>query len=283
VVEKAHETLISEEQALRIIQRREEARTAGFAVKHDRTLGSQYLLSGGLFVCGRCGKNMVGLRTGPKRFYYVCSSAPYRKGMGCGKGVYVPKDHIEQAVIDGVRELLAANLNPDRIARLVNQEIARTADTDPTRSKTLEKEIASVEAKIENIRKAIEEGLSDAAWANGKLAGLQGELGRLSAARPHRERPPRLSAEDVIRYIQNLANVLEHASTRERKELLRLVVAQIKLAPEDLSVEIVYQAPGPNFMFNVVAGIGFEPTTIPSDSEKRSVSDLASASKKTRS
>jgi len=31
------------------------------------------------------------------------------------------------------------------------------------------------------------------------------------------------------------------------KGLLRLVVAQIKLAPEELSVEIVYQAPGPNF------------------------------------
>ena len=34
-------------------------------MKHDRTLGSPYLLIGGLFICGRCGKNVVGLRTGP--------------------------------------------------------------------------------------------------------------------------------------------------------------------------------------------------------------------------
>lgn len=33
---------------------------------------------------------------------------------------------------------------------------------------------------------------------------------------------------------------------------------EIKLAPEELSVGIVYQAPGPDFMFNMVAGVRYE-------------------------
>ena len=52
--------------------------------------------------------------------------------------------------------------------------------------------------------------------------------------------------------------MLDHATPRERKELLRLVVEAIKLAPERLAVEITYRAPGPSVMNNLVAGALFE-------------------------
>jgi hypothetical protein len=140
---------------------------------------------------------------------------------------------------------------------MVNKELAQSGDQD--RSKAIQKEISAVETKIANVRKAIEDGLGDAAWANQRLVELQGQLQELENSKPKKSLP-RFEAEDVRRYIQNLARVLEHASTRERKELLRLVVQEIKLTPEELSVEIVHQAPGPNFMFNMVAGALFEAT-----------------------
>jgi septal ring factor EnvC (AmiA/AmiB activator) len=102
--------------------------------------------------------------------------------MGCGKGVYVAKDHIERAVIDGVKDLLESKLDPDRIAKMVNKELAQSGDQD--RSKAIQKEISAVETKIANVRKAIEDGLGDTAWANQRLVELQGQLQELENSKP---------------------------------------------------------------------------------------------------
>ena len=70
------------------------------------------------------------------------------------------------------------------------------------------------------------------------------------------EAPRSIDVEAVTGYCRNLCGLLEHASPRERKKLLRLVVEGIKLAPERQLVEINYRAPG--HFVNVVAGALFE-------------------------
>ena len=46
--------------------------------------------------------------------YYVCGSQPYRKGMGCGPGVYVPRRAVEAEVCQGLSELLGLCADPER-------------------------------------------------------------------------------------------------------------------------------------------------------------------------
>jgi hypothetical protein len=91
IAERGHEALITEEEARRIAEaRRSFGGKKQFNAGASRSRTSRYLLSGGLFRCGRCGANMTGFHT-DGRFYYVCGSQPYRSGMGCGPGCTCPR------------------------------------------------------------------------------------------------------------------------------------------------------------------------------------------------
>ncbi len=72
--------------------------------------------------------------------------------------------------------------------------------------------------------------------------------------------PPRISRREALAYRGNLREVLKHGDMAERKELVRDCVQELKLAPEELTVQITYQVPEP-VMNSVVARVGFEPTT----------------------
>jgi len=93
IVPNAHAAPLTEEEAAKIAQARKVVATArqqfGSGVP-PRSRSSPYLASGGLFRCESCGMNMIGFQTDSSTSY-VYGSQPYRRGMGCGPGLYVPK------------------------------------------------------------------------------------------------------------------------------------------------------------------------------------------------
>lgn len=125
IVPEAHPALITEDEARKIVAARRRAKiTSSIPVNRGRSLSSEYLLSGGIFRCARCGANMIGFRTSSGE-YYVCGSQPYRRGMGCGPGVYMPRRAAEAEVCQGLGVLLGQYTDPDGLTRLVNMELRR--------------------------------------------------------------------------------------------------------------------------------------------------------------
>lgn len=109
IVENAHPAIITEGEAIRIAEvRKVSGKKRAFDTGFSKSRKSDYLLSGGLFKCNRCGSNMVGLKKSNDKVYYIFGSQPYRKGKGCGPGVYVRQDMIESEVIEGLNELVGA-------------------------------------------------------------------------------------------------------------------------------------------------------------------------------
>ncbi len=202
---------------------------------------------------------MTGLRTS-SGIYYVCGSQPYRRGKGCGPGVYVPKERAEAEVITGLEELLAGCSNPAGFVRKVNAEIRKIWEKmtgfDPDREKKLE----AIDMKIANIRTAIEDGIEDAMWANTRLKKLTAERQRLGTSPELPDRPPTIDPEEALNYRKKLGKIFAHGKPSEIKKVLRTMVQKIKLAPEERVVEITYRLPEP-VMNNMVAGAGFEPAT----------------------
>jgi len=101
VVPNAHPAIITEAEAKVIAQARERARCT-FHKPADRgskrrTEASPYLLTGGLFVCRRCGANMIGHRNRGYS-YYACGASQYRRGEGCGQGAMVSQPMLEAEV-----------------------------------------------------------------------------------------------------------------------------------------------------------------------------------------
>ncbi len=267
VVENAHPAILTAEEALPIAgARRRQTRPTHF-LPGGRSRRSPYLLSGGVFKCGRCGANMVGQK-GTGGTYYVCGSQPYRRGMGCGRGTYVPVDWIESEAIWGLRALVSDCADPKGFARRVNEEIAKLGGEQPRQDKEVEKQIAAFDAKIACVRQAIEQGLEDVAWANARLTELRAEReplvqvqNQLGVQVQDRDaRATKASVEEAMRLRGEVELLFEHGDLEDKKRLLRIWVQEMKLAPERREVELTCRVLGP-IMIKLVAGAGFEPAT----------------------
>jgi hypothetical protein len=171
VVENAHPAILTPEEAKQIVEARKKQGGKTNGLPKGRSRNSPYLLSGGLFKCGRCGANMTGLK-GTSGTHYVCGSLPYRRGKGCGKGVYVPVKLIEKEAIRGLREVVSDCTDPKGFARLVNEELKRIWQQQNGPDLEAKRKLKSVEKKMANVRKAIEDGINDAEWANRAGDGL---------------------------------------------------------------------------------------------------------------
>ena len=259
IVEKAHPALITEEEALAI----RSTRGAGMKKRLDRhnrhRKQSRYLLSGGLFKCGRCGANMVGLKRSDGT-YYVCGSSPNRRGLGCGPGVYVARDFIEAEVLAGLRDVWKSCVGSQGTVRQVNEELRTLWDQPNARDMDAGRQLVALDTKLNNIRRAIEEGLADVAWANDRLEELAQERERLRTAPVHVGNPPQIDAQTALAYRREAETILAQGDPTEKKRILRAWVEEIRLAPESLSVQTTYRIPEP-IAHCLVAGAGFEPAT----------------------
>ena len=260
IVENAHPALISEAEARAVIEVRANKKNRRFDKKSNRSRSSQYLLSGGLFTCSRCGGNMVGFVKTKESQYYVCNSVPNRRGLGCGAGVYVPQEEIEKEVVAGLRDLLSVCAEPKGFVRQVNAELRRIWEESHGCDPNAAQRIKELEDKIGNIRRAIEEGLPDTKWAYERMAELLTEREKLEATPLVSSRPPQLDSQTIMAYRRQTEKVLAAGTPAERKQIFRSWVSQIKLAPETLEVEINYRIPEP-VVVSMGAGGGFEPPT----------------------
>ena len=260
IAERGHEALITEVEARRIAEaRRSFGGKKQFNAGASRSRTSRYLLSGGLFRCGRCGANMIGFHT-DGRFYYVCGSQPYRSGMGCGPGVYVPQAQVESEVLSGLRGVLDLCADPQKFTRAVNKELRQIWEASTNFRPDVSERIAAIDRKIENIRHAVEEGLNDASWANTRLKELHTEKESLVTTSRKASGPPQLDAATAMDYRRQADKLLRHGGQAERKQLLRTLVGEVKLLPQDLEVNISYRLPEA-IMNGLVAGARFEPST----------------------
>ena len=267
VVENAHQAIITEEQAKVLLRVREQSRAAhghiSSRMSRVRSHGSRFVLSGGLFRCGRCGANMTAHRyRGPDG--YLCGTAKYRRGVGCGQGVFVQKELIEEAVWETV-QLLASEIgrrpSKNSLAE-ANAELRQIWERSGGKADArAQRELQKVDQKIANLRTALEDGLCDVAWANGRIRSLLEEKRRLAEAigdRLESKGPPRIDAEALRKCLCDLRKLLPHATNEEKRELARRFLDGVTLEPDHRELEIRVKVPA-YALQRVEAGAGIEP------------------------
>lgn len=119
---------------------------------------TEFLLTGKL-ICGHCGKPMIGCsgtgKTGAIHYYYSCTSR--RREHNCDKA-NERKDALEIAI---VRETIQHVLQPAVLSSLIDHAMAlleKEIVEDPI-LRTLEAEKKTVETSLQNLMRAIEDGL----------------------------------------------------------------------------------------------------------------------------
>jgi hypothetical protein len=84
-----------------------------------------------------------------------------------------------------------------------------------------ERRAAEIERKIANIRQAVEDGIDDAGWANGRLAELREERAKFERqARALRAEPPTIDAGPLQSYAARLPRLLAVATADEKRRLV---------------------------------------------------------------
>jgi len=152
-----------------------------------------------------------------------------------------------------VRRLLGFCANPNGVLTEVNAELRRIWEEETGHDPYAGARVEAIDGKIANIRRAIEDGLSDAAWANTRLKALLHERESLVGTAVAVGEPPQIDIRAASEYRRRTEKTLKHGEMVERKRLLRTWVSEVKLPPEQQQVEVTYRIPEP-VMNGMVAG-----------------------------
>jgi len=238
IVEDAHPAIITKEEAFALIEVRQKLREQYGVGTRGRARKSKFLLSGGKAVCSRCGKNLIGHKR-----YYVCGSEPYRSGLGCGEGVYVPQLLLESEVVRDIEGIIAKLVDPKRFTRKVNEELRRLWEQHSGYDPDAEKHIKDIDRKINHIRQQLEDGLDDTEYFNGRLRDLKSEREVLQKSLAASDKPLQVDADKALSYRANLEMILQHGKPEERKDYVQAWIDHITLDPDARELFIQYRIP----------------------------------------
>jgi hypothetical protein len=261
-VPNAHPAIISEEEAERI-HAAMSSRAERYGNKGGRKgTGSRFLLSGGLFVCTKCGRNMVGLQN-RGHDYYICGSARYYRGEGCvEEAVWIEKDAIESLILEQIDSRYGDSVRLTRFMKRV-EERWRTivADQDAAVDEG-ERELAKLRQRAEHILDEIEEFLGRhekvPALLYQRLSQVESEVNALEAERPERVLATKRSMpnlQQMIARYQKFTQIMARGTSEERRDMIRTFLHRVELDPEAKKIRLLmYEEPSLIFM---VAGARF--------------------------
>ena len=170
----------------------------------------KFYLTGKLF-CGKCGNNMVGdsgtSHTGSIHYYYSCIEK--KRKHGCTKKT-IKKDLLEKTITDITINQVLTDENIEYVSKKAF-ELYEMERNDTSELLSLKSTLAEVQKGIDNIMKAIEQGIITGT-TKGRLMELEEQRNSLLAtiAKEEVKKPP-VTQEGIMFYLNNIRNNIYNA------------------------------------------------------------------------
>ena len=223
----------------------------------------EYLLTTKLF-CGKCGALMFGesgtSATGRTYYYYKCANVKRRRG--CNKKT-VQKDWLEDLVVRETMKLIQDDAVIDKIVQLVMDVQNQENTTIPL----LEKQLREVNKKLDNLMKAIEDGLYTRTTKE-RLEALEIQKDELTAKIADEKLKKPSFNENFIRFWLMKFRKLDISQKKQRKALIEIFVNAIFLYDDRMLITFNYK--------DGTQTVRFE-DTLTTDSVEEKSSDLSSS------
>ena len=195
---------------------------------------AEYLLTGKLF-CGHCREAMVGIsgtgRHGDVHYYYRCQGRHHKKN-GCDKK-NVPRDLIEGAVLNAVKEFISNNEILDRIVEAYHRFLVNARE---------ESELAAMETELEqnkkasaNLIKALESGVASDMITE-RLAELEKERKVLERDIVFEKATLAEVAPDHLRYFFRQLQEADLSDKTVQRDLVMIFVREIYVFDDHLKL-----------------------------------------------
>ena len=217
------------------------------ALIHPRTLPSHYLLSGFLF-CS-CGHAMVGRSAKSHQYYYYTCNGSFKRGKDACTARALPKDRLERAIIEQVKERILKQESLEELIKLANDELDSGNDAVKEKMDAARAELNDVQARLSKLYDALETNtltLDDLAPRIKDLRSRQDELTRAKAQlevekATHKAR--HMDAKTVQAYVEDLRRVLDEGRVAESKAFLRSFIKRIEI--DGAHARVDYDVPVP--------------------------------------
>lgn len=199
----------------------------------SRSEYTDFLLRTKLY-CGYCGKTLQGdsgtSKSKKVMHYYKCMG---RKKLGnCNKSI-IPKEKLENLVLDTTQKVFGTKENREFLADLIMQ-VHEKRFKDNSVLKMLQEDKKQTEDSIENIMKAIEQGILTRSTKT-RLNELEDHLQNINAKIliEQSNSQKQLKRADVIEY-------LKHAIKKEPKLLIQMLIQKIIIYDDRLEIYYNY-------------------------------------------
>jgi hypothetical protein len=212
------------------------------------TVTSRYLLSG-IVRCGRCGASVIGQAAKSGQYhYYVCGTA-YRQGKDACSSPMVPKDCLEQFVVDRVRGYILSEEHLKELVHLVNGELSASSRYFKERLEGLDGQIGHWQARLERLYESLEMGAFHPNELSPRIREVRSKIELLTRAKSEVEeamqvhRAQELDTETVLEYVKDLRHLLGESPIMEQKAFLKSFVKTVEL--DGAKVTVNYTVPLP--------------------------------------
>ena len=196
----------------------------------------EYLLTTKLF-CGKCGALMFGesgtSATRRTYYYYKCANVKRRKG--CNKKT-VQKDWLEDLVVRETMKLIQDDAVIDKIVQLVMDVQNQENTTIPL----LEKQLREVNKKLDNLMKAIEDGLYTRTTKE-RLEALEIQKDELTVKIADEKLKKPSFNEDFIRFWLMKFRKFDISQKKQRKALIEIFINAIFLYDDRMLITFNYK------------------------------------------
>jgi site-specific DNA recombinase len=224
---------------------------------HPHILPSFYLLTG--ILCCSCGKAMIGRSAKSHRYYYYACNGRFKRGKETCNARSIPKDKLEQLVIEQIKEKILNQEWLEELIKLTNQDLDSAHDILKDRLEIVDTEINEVRVRLSKLYDALETGkvsLDDLAPRIKKLRSHQDELSKTRLqieAEKITQGIKYVDAQVVKSYANDLKGLLEETDIVESKSFLRSFIKRIDINKDKVAVS--YNLPIPNEEETQTAGV----------------------------
>jgi site-specific DNA recombinase len=214
---------------------------------HPRTIPSPYLLSGLLF-CS-CGHAMIGRSAKSHQYYYYTCNGSFKQGKEVCNARALPKDKLEQLVVDQIKHKVLNQQSLEELVGLVNEELDSNHDILREKLDAIDAELNDVEIRLSKLYDALETqklNLDDLAPRIKELRARQGELSKarlLVEAEKVMRVVKHVDAKIVKAYARDLEYLLGEADILETKAFLRSFIKRIDIDGESAKIHYILPIP----------------------------------------
>ena len=217
-------------------------------VVHPRTIPGFYLLTG--FIFCECGSAMIGRSAKSHKYYYYCCNRNHKQGNNECSAKSLPKDKLENLVIEKVKDKVLSEENLESIVKLVNEELLLSNELYKEKIEAVEADLTEVQLRLSNLYDALETRKLSIDELAPRIKQLKARVDELNYTKVQLEVDmatqgiTSVDLQTVKEYAEDLKNLLVEIEHSHVKSFLRSFVKRIKI--QDDQVTIYYKLPLPS-------------------------------------